>query len=278
MDFQMPVMDGITATKEIRKVDKNIPIIAMTARILQAERERCFRAGMNDYVAKPIDPYLFQQTILRWINTAGGQVVWNKQGAMHTSGDWLLDGIDTIAGLSRVANNKALYKDLLKKFGEKYADSMEEIKQLQNTNQYSKLEQLAHSMKGASGNIGADQLYSALAELEKLSRTKIEWKDYHSLEEKISQELSRVIHSIDELQQEEKGDINREGNTIDISILKELIQCLSRGDHSAVALWNQIRLEVQTFYGREKESLVDQSIKSFEFDEAVRQLSLFVDR
>ncbi len=188
----------------------------------------------------------------------------------------MLDGIDTVAGLSRVANNKALYIDLLKKFGEKYGDSMEEIKQLQNTNQYSKLEQLAHSMKGDCGNIGADTLYAALGELEKMSRTKIEGKEYSSLEEEISQELSRVIHSIGELQQEEKRDIDREGNTMDMSILKELMQCLSRGDHSAVALWNQIRLEVQIFYGEEKESLVDQSIGNFEFDEAVRQLLLFV--
>ncbi|MDD3394340.1 MAG: response regulator [Anaerotignum sp.] len=276
MDYQMPVMDGIAATKEIRKVDKNIPIIAMTARILQAEREICFQAGMNDHVSKPIDPYLFQKTILRWINTARGQAVLNKAGEIQTSEDFLLDGIDTIAGLSRVANNKALYIDLLKRFGEKYAASMEEIKQLQITNQYSKLEQLTHSMKGASGNIGADMLYAALGELEKMSRTKIKWEEYSSLEEEISQELSRVIHSISELQQEEKRDIDREGNSMDMSLIKELIQCLSRGDHSAVALWNQIRLEVQTFYGEEKESLIDQSIRNFEFDEAVRQLSLFV--
>ncbi len=199
MDYQMPIMDGIAATKEIRKLNAQIPIIAMTARILQEEREVYFQGGMNDFVSKPIDPHSFQQTILRWISTGGEQVPLKKEEMPPDSDGWALDGIHTTKGLSRVANNKALYIELLKKFGENYKDSIEEIRVLQDTNQNLKLEQLAHSMKGASGNIGAEGLYDALAELEIMSREKTELSHGNYLREKISDELSKVLLSIHKL-------------------------------------------------------------------------------
>ncbi|MDM8539420.1 ATP-binding protein, partial [Desulfobacterales bacterium HSG17] len=69
MDLQMPVMDGIQAAIKIRKNEKfdNLPIIAMTANVLPEERERCFDAGMNDYLTKPIDHVVFLKTLVRWI-------------------------------------------------------------------------------------------------------------------------------------------------------------------------------------------------------------------
>lgn len=64
MDMQMPVMDGVTATRAIRAL---LPVIAMTANTMQADRERCIEAGMNDYVAKPIEPDELWKALLKWI-------------------------------------------------------------------------------------------------------------------------------------------------------------------------------------------------------------------
>lgn len=199
MDYQMPIMDGITATKEIRKFNKHIPIVAMTARILQEEREVCLKAGMNDFVTKPVDPQRFQETIFRWINTGKGRTAFKKEDDFSTSHEWALDGIDMLAGLSRVANNKELYKNLLKTFREEYLNSMEEIKRLRNTSQYLKLEQFAHSMKGACGNIGANDLCDALSELETMSRTRQISPELELLEKRISKELFKVFQSIQKL-------------------------------------------------------------------------------
>jgi CheY-like chemotaxis protein/F0F1-type ATP synthase assembly protein I len=69
MDMQMPVMDGIAATKEIRRNAqfKNLPIIAMTANVMEKDREKCFAAGMNGHVSKPIDPDELFAALLKWI-------------------------------------------------------------------------------------------------------------------------------------------------------------------------------------------------------------------
>ncbi|MEI7989727.1 MAG: PAS domain S-box protein [Chloroflexota bacterium] len=72
MDMQMPEMDGLEATQHIRApqskvLDHEIPIIAMTASAMQEDRERCIQAGMNDYVAKPIDPYMLAQALVNWL-------------------------------------------------------------------------------------------------------------------------------------------------------------------------------------------------------------------
>ena len=72
MDMQMPVMDGITATREIRKVKwlARLPIVAMTANAMEQDRRKCIEAGMNDAVIKPIDPQDLWDTLLRWVRLA----------------------------------------------------------------------------------------------------------------------------------------------------------------------------------------------------------------
>lgn len=69
MDMQMPTMDGVTATREIRRLapQSAVPIVAMTANVMQEDRQRCFEAGMNDFVSKPIDPDELVAVLLKWI-------------------------------------------------------------------------------------------------------------------------------------------------------------------------------------------------------------------
>ena len=74
MDMQMPVMDGIAATKAIRSNPqlRRVPIIAMTANVMATDRDKCIEAGMDDHVSKPIDPDELFATLLRWIKPRHG--------------------------------------------------------------------------------------------------------------------------------------------------------------------------------------------------------------
>ncbi|MGQ1889732.1 response regulator [Thermophagus sp. OGC60D27] len=69
MDLQLPIMDGYTATREIKKINPNIPIIAQTAHVMSGEREKCMEAGCDDYLAKPIRLKVLIETLSKYLNS-----------------------------------------------------------------------------------------------------------------------------------------------------------------------------------------------------------------
>lgn len=68
MDLQLPVMDGYTATREIKKINKEVPVIAQTAHVMSGEREKCLEAGCDDYLAKPIRLQILIDTLSKYLN------------------------------------------------------------------------------------------------------------------------------------------------------------------------------------------------------------------
>jgi PAS domain S-box-containing protein len=174
MDMQMPVMDGITATLEIRKrvPYRHIPIVAMTANAMQVDREKCLAAGMVDFVTKPIVPELLWRTLQRWIRPTGGlATTWLGAPTGADAGSSLalpvdLPGLDTFTGLKSVLGNKQSYLLLLRRFarGQKYTS--EQIRAALDSGDRSTAERLAHTLKGLAGSIGAGDLQAGAGALE----------------------------------------------------------------------------------------------------------------
>jgi len=182
MDMQMPVMDGVTATLEIRKQRAlaGLPIVAMTANAMQRDRERCLNAGMNDFITKPIDPDDLCKVLLRWIKprTVEDPVKTPDHApatAPATSPDEALarvHGLDASAGMRRMMGKKPLYLAMLRRYVDGQRSCPAELRHALDTGDWPTAERLAHTAKGVSGSIGAVQVPERAEALELAIRNK----------------------------------------------------------------------------------------------------------
>lgn len=229
MDMQMPVMDGITATKALRETltPMVLPIVAMTANAMQRDRELCLAAGMQDFVAKPIEPDELWRALLRWVpvrstpSEMGSQAKelpaavqaaplpmtsnalpesQNRQGmptpiassAAALQGLAHIEGLDTAAGLRRVMHKADRYMALLRKFQEGQQDFVDTLKQALDAQDTDSAMRLAHTVKGVSGNVGAVQVQAAAAAMELALR---ERRTEAELRARLD-DLSAVLHPL----------------------------------------------------------------------------------
>jgi two-component system, sensor histidine kinase and response regulator len=181
MDMQMPVMDGITATREIRKIAwlGRLPIVAMTANAMEQDRRRCIEAGMNDAVIKPIDPNDLWDTLLRWIRlgepapAAESPAPVGQPAAAAGAGAafaWGIAGLDTTLGLSRMLGKQGLYLAMLRRYVAGQKDVCAQIHEALGMGDMPTAERLAHTTKGVSGNIGATAIQNLAGALEQSLR------------------------------------------------------------------------------------------------------------
>ena len=167
MDIQMPVMDGLAATKHIRNEMglTELPIIAMTAHALSGDRETCLAAGMNDYVTKPIDPAVFFAALSRQLTGVEYRPGVRAAAAPEPSPPEL-PGIDARTGLFRANNNPRLYLKLLRSFAADYGSVLDRMTADLEAGREEAVRREAHSLKGIGGNIGALMLHEKAAEVE----------------------------------------------------------------------------------------------------------------
>jgi two-component system sensor histidine kinase/response regulator len=216
MDIQMPVMDGYTASREIRNLKsetRNVPIIAMTAHAMAGDEQKSIEAGMNDHVTKPIDPDQLFAALVKWIKPASERTVFQKPQAIDAipepdqavpEEDELpesLPGFDLAAGLSRLMGNKRLYRKLLVDFGTKYTGTASEIREALASNDFEQAHSLIHNLKGMAGNLEATNLQATAVQMEKLVRGQSEETiSEKELEEKIAEMEDALSRALDAVQ------------------------------------------------------------------------------
>jgi CheY-like chemotaxis protein len=180
MDVQMPVMDGLTATRMIRESGDTTPILAMTANAFGEERAACLASGMSDHVAKPVDPALLYAALSHWLSPkvvapggAPGALVADSNLASSNSPSALLQrlsavrGLDPEAALRAVGGKIATLERTMLRFCKTYADSERESTFGRGNLSVARLKSLSHSLRGACGAIGATALQRELSRFEK---------------------------------------------------------------------------------------------------------------
>lgn len=177
MDMQMPEMDGIEATIAIRQDPRfdRLPIVAMTANVLQGDRDRCFAAGMNDHLGKPIEPEELWHKLSQWIPATAASSMAETSSPSEPSGAETrgsgiprqIADLNVDDGLRRVLGKESLYLKMLRKFIGSQQSFLPEITAALAAADYPLAERLAHTLKGVSGNIGAQTLQGEAAVLEK---------------------------------------------------------------------------------------------------------------
>ena len=281
MDVQMPVMDGYTATGEIRRQARfeHLPVLAMTANATVEDRERALAAGMNDHIAKPIDPRTLLAALLRWVGRQDREVPGPPRSPVaDEAGSGLqlpeLPGIDSRTGIARLGGNVDLYRKLLNKFAANNADAVVAISDALLAGDRETAIRQAHTLKGVGGNIGADKLALVAAELETALHTQGE-DPPSRLMQGVERELSLVVQSINSLRDREEPSTVAEEGVLPEDFgdqLQYLLDKLEQYDTDAGDLLDQLFVQVRgTPVDHILESL-GQRVGQYEFDEAAEEV------
>jgi len=176
MDLQMPVMGGVEATMEIRDLQSkvlnhDIPIIAMTANAMQGDREKCFDAGMNGYVAKPVIPITLAAELTKWLLRKQSSQPEISPGSAEVSSQKSTESqraiVFDIAGmLERLMHDDEIVRAVLEGFLEDTPKQIESLKIMLEDGDVTGVERQAHTIKGASSNVGGEALRMVAGEME----------------------------------------------------------------------------------------------------------------
>ena len=284
MDCQMPVMDGYQATRKLRQDPRysDLPVIAMTANAMVGDKEKCLDAGMNDFIAKPIDVAQLFGTLARWIAPAAPQemtvVVAQPEAELP-----VIAGLKMAEAMRRVGGNATLMRKLLDRFVETQFDAMQRIVAAIENNQLETAIREAHTLKGLAGNIGAGGLADSAARVEHLLSL--------GSHDGLPQALAACTLALDELvpkivlAMQSRSNVPEPGNAVVAPVdrayleagLRELSQLLQQDDAQAVKHLDGIGPVLVAAGQAEHARQLKRMLGQYDFEGALAQLGEVAD-
>ncbi|NOQ34955.1 MAG: response regulator [Methylococcaceae bacterium] len=286
MDIQMPDMDGYQASILIRKdfSKDELPIVAMTAYAMGGDKARCFAAGMNEHIAKPIEPDVFYKVLAKYLHKK--QYIDVKQDVVSAKLFPDVEGIDFQEGLLRLRQNQDLYFKLLQMFIKEHEHSIEEIKQKLADGNVNVARIKAHTLKGVAANLGAKALSAAADRIETQIETHKQLQSDEQLAE-LSGEIIHFINTIQSLSTEKLVDSNDENknsaelSTLDVLVLKQQLQELEKlvemHDFSAnTKVQSLLEMVIETENIHQDLKVIEEELRRFNFEKVSELIAALI--
>ena len=276
MDMQMPVMDGITATIELRRSHAQLPVVAMTANAQAADRQRCMEAGMNDFIAKPIEPELLWQTLLKWIAPLHALMpMFHPTPAEPMMPQPVFElgvaGIDSGPALRRMLDSTELYFATLRKFCKRYENFSAAIHQALDADDWLGAQRHAHTLKGVASSIGAYSLTAAATTLEKALSERMSRVEVAEQIGFIDTQLRELIPAVRSKTPASPNAALQDADA-GIAAIAELELLLSESNPEAMAWLDRNGRALQTILPAARLTEIEAAVQAFDLSDALRLL------
>ena len=284
MDCQMPVMDGYDATRALRENPRHadLPVIAMTANAMVGDKEKCLAAGMNDFIAKPIDVAQLYTTLARWVKVKNPDAAATAAPTPAEETLPAIPGLKMEAALQRMGGNVKLMRKLLGRFVETQMDVMARIADAIENNDLAAATREAHTAKGLAGNIGAGGVADSAARLEHMLSQGVTAGRDETIAA-MAGELEEVICAIVLALDGRRGSHGRAdaapavaSGQVDAAELaeamRELAQLLAQDDAAALKLADSLCALLQAAGQGEHARQLKRQVGQYDFEEALAQL------